>query len=196
MRIRSIFVSAATLCLMVGPAFAHGLLGAAAGARAECTITGTAAGDDITGTTRDDVICTKAGRDTADGLEGNDVIRLGQGDDEGFGGDGSDVVKGQQDDEQLVGHCVGGGSPLRRRPKGDNPCQKGGTFVIDSYGLQGNDQNDKVYGGNGDDDLFGGNGNDFLKSRDRVSGNDSVNGEANTDTCRVDAGDAVTSCEL
>jgi len=95
MRIRTIFVSIATVGLMVGPAFANGVLGASAGAKAECTITGTAASDDINGTTRDDVICTKAGQDTASGDEGNDIIRLGQGDDEGFGDDGSDILKGQ-----------------------------------------------------------------------------------------------------
>jgi len=79
MKIRVILVSVATLGLLAAPALANGVLGATAGAKAECTITGTAASDDINGTTRDDVICTKAGRDTADGREGNDIIRLGQG---------------------------------------------------------------------------------------------------------------------
>src|SRR3954467_3594440 len=173
MRTRSIFVSLATLGLLATPALANGVLGSAAGARAECTITATASDDTISGTTRDDVICTKAGRDSADGEEGNDIIRLGQGDDEGFGGDGSDVLKGQQDDEQFREICISSG-PYRRRPKGDGACDKGQGVDVISYGLQGNDQNDKVYGGNGDDDLFGNNGNDLLKSRDRVSGNDSV----------------------
>src|SRR5438876_8832295 len=88
-RLRWIFVSVATVGLMVGPAFAHGVLSNVAGARAECTITGTAADDNLTGTTKDDVICTKAGSDDADGLEGNDIIRGGQGDDDLCGGDGS-----------------------------------------------------------------------------------------------------------
>jgi hypothetical protein len=39
---------------------------------------------------------------------------------------------------------------------------------------------------NGDD------GNDFVKSRDRVSGNDDISGGANTDTCVIDAGDTVS----
>jgi len=185
----------ATLGLMVGPAFAHGVLGSAAGAKAECTITGTASDDTINGTTKDDVICTKAWRDSADGLEGNDIIRLGQGDDEAFGGDGSDILKGQQDDVQFREVCISS-APYRGRPKGDNDCPKGQEVDVISYGLVGEDQNDKVYGGNGDDDLFGENGNDLLKSRDRVSGNDSVDGGNNTDTCRIDAGDQVTSCEL
>ena len=62
--------------------------------------------------------------------------------------------------------------------------------------ISGDDQNDEVYGGQGDDDLLGGNGNDFVKTRDKVSGNDTAQGNANTDTCRVDAGDTVVGCEL
>jgi Ca2+-binding RTX toxin-like protein len=201
MRTRGIFVSIATIGLMVGPAFAHGFVSSVAGARQECTITGSAADDTLTGTTRDDVICLKAGSDAADGEEGNDVIRGGQGDDGGGGapicyapsgracseglvrgpstyiglngGDGSDVVKGQQDDDSM----------------------------------EGQDQNDKLYGGNGDDCIGAGctevgmtpynePGNDFLKSRDHVSGNDYVDGGDNTDTCKIDAGDYVNRCEL
>src|SRR3954447_19576790 len=200
MRFRAIFVTATAACLMAAPAFANSITGSVAGARTECTITGTAADDTLAGTTRDDVICGKAGSDSVDALEGNDVVRGGQGDDgngcasphtpirrgivrqacfgpiqHGFitfglnGGDGSDVVKGQQDDDSI----------------------------------EGNDQNDKLYGGQGDDCLGGSctvsdseNGNDFLKSKDKVSGNDVVNGGNNTDTCRIDAGDQAISCEL
>jgi Ca2+-binding RTX toxin-like protein len=167
-KLRSIFVSVATIGLMVGPAFAHGLLGAAAGARTECTITGTAAADDLTGTTKDDVICTKAGADDANGLEGNDTIRGGQGDDALCGGDGSDVVKGQQDDDEV----------------------------------EGAGQNDWLYGGQGDDQVGDEGteevGNDFLKSRDNVAGNDTLNPGPNTDTCRIDPGDTIVdgTCEL
>jgi Ca2+-binding RTX toxin-like protein len=188
-KLRGVVVSVATIGLMVAPAFARGVISSIAGARAECTITGTAAVDHINGTTHDDVICLKAGPDAADGLEGNDIIRGGQGDDGGpphgvpmrggivrtvgfvvglHGNDGSDVIKGQADDDTM----------------------------------EGDDQNDELYGGQGADCLgascTGGaeNGNDFLKSRDRVSGNDFVDGGGNTDTCRIDAGDGVTNCEL
>jgi hypothetical protein len=110
----------------------------------------------------------------------NDLIRGGQGDDDFLtGDDGSDVVRAQQDDDEVCG----------------------------------NDQNDKLYGGQGDDNLGGGdvtssyrgwngdasgdeNGNDFLKSRDHVSGNDYVDGNFDTDTCVIDAGDIVDDCEL
>jgi Ca2+-binding RTX toxin-like protein len=187
MRLRSIFVSVATIGLMVGPAFVHGAFESVAGAKKDCTIVGTAADDDLSGTTRDDVICTKAGSDSADGLEGNDVIRGGQRDDGGgaqpgptngpaifsnglSGGDGSDTIKGQADDDSI----------------------------------QGNGQNDTLSGGQGDDCLgqncISGSpfeteqGNDTMKSRDKVSGNDYVDAGDGTDTCRIDAGDVVHSC--
>jgi Ca2+-binding RTX toxin-like protein len=88
------------------------------------------------------------------------------------GDDGSDVIKGQADDDSI----------------------------------EGQGQNDKLYGGQGDDCLGSGctsillppyePGNDFLKTKDNVSGNDYANGGDNTDTCRIDAGDEVYSCEL
>jgi hypothetical protein len=81
------------------------------------------------------------------------------------GNDGSDIIKGQQDDDSI----------------------------------EGNGQNDKMYGGSGDvcpgeDCTFSNEtnsepGNDFLKTKDKVSGNDFANGGDNTDTCRIDAGD-------
>jgi Ca2+-binding RTX toxin-like protein len=182
MRIRGLFICMTAAGLLATPALAHGMLGAAAGAAKDCTITGTAANDDLVGTTKDDVICSKAGTDDIAGREGNDVLRAGQGDDFVSADDGSDVVRGQQDDDDVCG----------------------------------NDQNDRIYGGQGDDLLGaasqcvlgsqgdaspgpnnqGETGNDFLKSRDNVSGNDTVDGGENTDTCRIDAGDVVRNCEL
>jgi Ca2+-binding RTX toxin-like protein len=183
MRFRAIIVSAATIGLMVGPAFLHGM-NTVAGAAKDCTITGTAAADALTGSTMDDVICLKAGADNAAGMEGNDVIRGGQGDDDDgpfdgmCGGDGTDVVRGQQDDDRV----------------------------------EGAGQNDKLYGGRGDDYLgyeateapqcdIPEPGNDFLKSADGVAGNDELDGGANTDTCRIDPGDQIDNfsgmgCEL
>ena len=63
-------------------------------------------------------------------------------------------------------------------------------------GTYGEDQNDRVYGGQGDDTASGENGNDWVKTRDNVSGNDTADGGNNTDTCIIDAGDTTTSCEL
>jgi Ca2+-binding RTX toxin-like protein len=164
-RLFALGISAAMM--LVGPAF---LGGSTAGAREECTIRGTAADDILTGTTRDDVICGKAGSDDLVGGEGNDLIRGGTGDDESLDGeDGSDILKGQQDDDEL----------------------------------DGGDQNDRMYGGQGADFVGADpadagteenapeNGNDFLKSRDGVSGNDTVRPDPGTDTCVIDAGDII-----
>jgi Ca2+-binding RTX toxin-like protein len=184
MRLRAIVVSVATTGLMVGPTFVHGILANVVNAGPSCTITGTAAGDTLVGTTKDDVICTKAGSDIGAGLEGNDVIRLGQGDDTGYGDDGSDVVKGQQDDDDVCGNDqndkIYGG-------QGDD-TMGGENMSHCSAGYE----NEASPGAGGNYET----GNDFLKSRDNVSGNDAVDGGENTDTCRIDAGDQVILCEL
>ena len=56
MRMRSIMVALATTAMMMGPALVHGVLGATAGAKAECTITGTAANDELYGGQGDDQV--------------------------------------------------------------------------------------------------------------------------------------------
>jgi Ca2+-binding RTX toxin-like protein len=169
-RLRTILVAVSTIGLTVIPAFVSGL-GSTAGAASDCTIRGTAADDFITGTTRDDVICTRAGADEVDARSGDDVVRLGQGDDIGYGNDGKDTIKGQADDD----------------------------FITGAF------DNDKLIGGQGDDCLGvdcahtgdssfpfqNEDGNDLLKSRDGVSGNDSVDGGNDTDRCVIDAGDLV-----
>jgi len=208
MRLRGIFVSIATVGLMVGPAFGHGLLSNVAGARTECTITGTAANDTLNGTTRDDVICAKAGKDAVDGDEGNDTIRGGQGD--YGGGQAPCEASGSVGGEEI---CYTDGGTIARGPSSFFGLNGGdGSDVVkgqqDDDSIEGQDQNDKLYGGNGDDclgasctetNVMGGYtepGNDFLKSRDHVSGNDYVDGGEKTDTCKVDAGDDVYSSEL
>jgi Ca2+-binding RTX toxin-like protein len=181
MKLRGIFVSVATVGLMAGPAFAHGVLSSVVDARPACTIRGTAADDNLVGTTRADVICTKAGQDTAYGLEGNDTIKLGQGDDLGAGDDGSDVVKGQADDDQVCGN-------------GQNDRLYGGQGDDDIGGFNADNITSECYEGF-DGTEQGETGNDWLKSRDNVSGNDFLDGGDNTDTCVIDAGDTNTSCE-
>ena len=55
MRLRGIVVCAATVALVAAPAWIQGIAAGTAGARTECTIRGTAADDQLNGTTRDDV---------------------------------------------------------------------------------------------------------------------------------------------
>src|SRR5436853_2873741 len=180
MRFRTAVVSVATVSLVAAPAFVHGLVTSVAGARTECTITGTAADDDLNGTTRDDVICLKAGADEADGMEGNDIIRGGQGDD--GGGAPPSTPCGPIQRGKWRPKC----GTILRQPVGTYVGLRGGdgSDVIkgqaDDDSLEGNGQNDKLYGGQGDDCLganctaqaaqYSEEGNDFLKSRDHVSG--------------------------
>jgi Ca2+-binding RTX toxin-like protein len=200
MKLRGIIVSVATAGLMVGPAFAHGVFSSMAGARAECTITGTAANDTLFGTTRDDVICAKAGSDSVFAGEGNDIIRAGQGDD----GTGAPPCPRTRQQKQKCFTVMHAASPFGLNGEEGSDVIKGQQ---DDDSLEGQGQNDKLYGGQGDDCLgaqctatnqmsYYEPGNDFLKSRDRVSGNDYVDGGDNTDRCRIDAGDMVLGCEL
>jgi Ca2+-binding RTX toxin-like protein len=59
-----------------------------------CTITGTAADDELTGTPGRDVICAGGGNDVIRGGGGNDVIFAGGGRDRMYGGAGNDVLVG------------------------------------------------------------------------------------------------------
>ncbi len=201
MKLRGIILSVSTVGLMVGPAFAHGVFNSIAGAKAECTITGTAADDNLNGTTRDDVICAKAGSDNVFGLEGNDIIRGGQGDD----GRGTPPCPTRKQTDRR-GTTVCESIIYAPVPHGLNGGD--GSDVVkgqaDDDSIEGQDQNDKLYGGQGADCLgagcttFGSStepGNDFLKSRGNVSANDYVDGGDNTDTCVIDAGDEVHNCE-
>src|SRR4051794_17263173 len=150
MRTRAFFISITTFGLMVGPAFGHGLLSSVAGARTECTITGSAADDTLTGTTRDDVISAKAGEDSVDGLEGNDTVRGGQGDD-GGGQAPCPYISGAPVQRLCTAGLVRGPSVFFGLNGGDGSDVVKGQQDDDS--MEGQDQNDKLYGGNGDDCL-------------------------------------------
>jgi Ca2+-binding RTX toxin-like protein len=174
-------VAVSTVGLTVIPAFV-GALGSTAGAAKDCTIRGTAADDTLNGTTKNDVICARAGSDLVDGKDGDDVIRLGQGDDGAYGNDGNDRIRGQADDDSITGAF-------------DNDTLTGGQGA-DCLGVDCAHNFDSSFPFQNE------NGNDFLKSRDGVSGNDSVDGGIDTDTCVIDAGDDVLNgsgddpCEL
>jgi hypothetical protein len=121
-----------------------------------CTIVGTAAGDFLTGTDGDDVICgggggdtirAGSGNDTIYGDGGGDTIDAGPGDDLVFAGAGGDTVKGGDGDDRLFGE----------------------------------DGGDTVYGGAGDDFIEGGAGGDTLWGQ---AGNDLIEPGDGADTAR------------
>jgi hypothetical protein len=153
----------------------------------------------LNGTTKDDVICGKAGGDTINGEEGNDVIRGGQGDDGGGqplcidGGGGAPIVRGLlcDSDRTIVrapiifglngndgGHHQGpAGRRLDRGQRSERQDVRGsGDDCPGEDCTFSNETNSEP-------------GNDFLKTKDKVSGNDFANGGDNTDTCRIDVGD-------
>lgn len=123
----------------------------------------------ISGGAGADTLTGTAGRDVICGLGGNDQITGLGGNDVVFGGPGSDSLVGGYGKDVLVG---GSGADTAR----------GGAAA------------DRIIGGPDGDRLFGDAGPDFLRSTDLVSGNDSLNGGTQTDTCQSDAGDVRTGC--
>jgi Ca2+-binding RTX toxin-like protein len=96
-----------------------------------------------------------------------------------FGGEGKDVLTG----DGKANRIYGGG-------ENDTIDGLGGDDTLD--GLAGNDT---VTGGSGADHIVGSYGNDTLLGRDSVSGNDKLDGWADTDTCQADRGDTKVRCE-
>ncbi|WP_201859874.1 glycoside hydrolase family 113 [Microvirga soli] len=131
----------------------------------------TSGDDEITGTSRANVIDARAGNDIVRGLGGNDRLTAGPGDDTVDGGDGNDVVYGKEGDDYIEG-----AAGADRLYGGD------GADIV--YGGVGNDQvrgdtgNDMLYGEAGNDLIRGGEGYDLLNGG---GGNDKLYGEAGND---------------
>lgn len=123
------------------------------------------AGEDIAGTSGDDLLVGTAFDDAFDGDDGDDILLGREGDDIIWGGAGNDRLIGGDGDDELYG---GAGD--------DN--------------LWGGLGNDILYGGDGDDELHGDEGNDLL-----VGGNgaDRLYGEAGSDALNGDAGNDLLS---
>jgi glucose/arabinose dehydrogenase len=121
--------------------------------------------------------CTIAGTphdDVLKGTPGNDIICGRGGGDTLIGRGGDDMLRGGLGDDKLGG---GSGSDiLRGGPERDE--------------LSGGTGEDSLRAGEGDDDYFGDGGDDHLNSKDGVSGNDSLDGGADTDTCKTDSREA------
>jgi Ca2+-binding RTX toxin-like protein len=138
----------------------------------------TSGDDEITGTSRANVINALAGNDLIRGLGGSDRLTAGLGDDTVDGGDGDDVVYGNAGDDYLEG-----GAGADRLYGGD------GTDIV--YGGIGNDQirgdlgNDMLYGDAGNDLVRGGEGYDLVNGD---AGNDKLYGEAGNDLLDGGAG--------
>lgn len=121
-----------------------------------------ALGDEITGTTGNDVIQGTSGRDIINGLAGNDTIYGNGGYDEIYGGSFADVIYGNGSSGQFYGgpgDDVIYGSDIAKNhlygDQGDDTLYAGDVTFIGASG-------DYLTGGAGSDILIGGNGNDKL----------------------------------
>jgi|GEM_PF-3850936 len=148
----------------------------------------TSGDDEITGTSRANLVNALAGNDIVRGLGGNDRLTAGIGDDTVEAGDGNDVVYGNAGDDYLEGNAG-----ADRLYGGD------GADIV--YGGLGNDQvrgdagNDMLYGEAGNDLVRGGEGYDLVAGGDGhdklygEAGNDQLAGGAGNDTMQGGAGD-------
>ena len=167
-------------------------------------------GQDIHGTSGDDVVKGGAGNDhvtggsgndQVKGLDGNDYLNGNAGNDQVYGGAGDDVARGGTGDDFVTGndgndHVSGGeGNDQVRGNAGNDTVQgnDGNDLLFGNAGndtIEGGDGNDRLVGGAGDDILDGGRGHDsafFNNSFDQfsfelVDGNLQVTGASGTDT--------------
>ncbi|NKD86617.1 calcium-binding protein [Haematospirillum jordaniae] len=133
-------------------------------------ISGTAAGDRLTGDGDDNRLDGGAGDDTLEGGAGDDHLFGGAGNDILSGGDGVDCLSGDDGEDTLKG---GAGDDLLHGYAGADT-------------LLGEDGDDRLYGGAGTDTLDGGTGDDTIKGGD---GNDALAGGEGNDTLKRDAGE-------
>jgi Ca2+-binding RTX toxin-like protein len=201
---------AALFVLSVSPA--SGVVG--------CTITGTPGNDSLYGTNGDESICGLGGNDTLiarggndflDGGDDNDVLLPGKGDDTMNGGAGIDAAAYDDAGTSGVfvdlnrGMAVGLGAGTDRfvfsGPSLDTVENVYGSAGDDSITgdlqnnyLLGRPGNDSVSGGPGGNDVVAGSaGDDTLDVMDGSSGDFAAGGDG-LDGCRIDPGDASSSC--
>nr|WP_276611489.1 cadherin domain-containing protein [Caulobacter sp. 602-2] len=135
------------------------------------TLTGTAAGDWITGGGGDDVIDGGAGNDLITGGDGFDVLKGGLGGDFLYGGAGDDVLEGGDGADYLFG---GAGVDVASYASAVNAVRayldaswanssaaKGDVYT-DIEGLEGTVNADRLAGSAGDDRLIAGKGSDRM----------------------------------
>lgn len=159
------------------------------------TITGTADGDDLQGTSGDDTIDGLGGGDVLVGLEGDDTLNGGDGNDIFLGGEGTDTYNGGAGRDVLFFSYVNGfDSAFFTDDLTIDMLAGTASFAgitehftsIEKFYLgdgndtfYGSDQDDEVLALDGDDALHGGAGNDTLKGG---LGDDVIYGDDGDDT--------------
>ena len=153
-------------------------------------------GENLTGTTGNDILIGTIFADVITGNRGNDIINGSDGDDILNGNTGDDVIDGGEGVDTVNG---GGGADLIRGGNGDDILSgsTGADFIIGGNGndvIFGNNQNDVLNGNGGLDMLNGGGGNDMLNGGgggDTLiggAGQDIINGGPGNDSLEGNAG--------
>ncbi len=138
-------------------------------------------GQDIAGTSGNDVLTGTAGSDTISGFQGDDTIEGNEGADTIYGAEGSDSINGGDDDDSISGWenddtLLGGSGDDSLFGDQGNDLLEGGAGNDFFFGFIGNDT---MFGGEGNDTQNGEDGDDFLNGDD---GDDSVIGGEGADT--------------
>lgn len=125
------------------------------GTSGDDVLVGTPLADVISGSDGEDLIYAREGADVVDGGGGNDRIIGGSGNDILHGGEGNDLIFGGAGDDNIFGD--GGDDAIDAGDGNDFADGGDGNDTID-----GGAGNDLILGGAGDDDLTGGDGNDVV----------------------------------
>jgi serralysin len=163
---------------------AHGATGSASGDQA----TGSGAPKPYVDGTENDTLYGGEGNDTLYGRAGHDKLYGDNGDDAVFGGSGNDVAYGGSGNDKLYGET---GNDVLYGDSG-NDALDGGSGNDSLFGGSGND---RLLGGDGDDTLQGDAGNDELvggSGQDKLdggSGNDVLDGGSGDDVLVASSGD-------
>ena len=171
-------------------------------------VTGGRGADVLVGTGDGNVLTGGLGADALHGMGGDDTFvtrRLDQADTYN-GGPGFDHVTYTRRPVRVIVD-VDGVADDGEQGEGDNvrldiERVTGGSrddFLIGNLFanvLDGAAGADFLFGQGGADQLLGGPGDDRIEARDQIAGNDTVDGQSQTDTCWSDAGDVETNCEL
>lgn len=144
--------------------------------------------DNITGTTKDDVLLGNDAANVLDGGDGHDVLDGGAGDDTLRGGNGDDTLYGDAYNDTLAG---GAGNDTLLGGTGDDLLygDAGDDRLLGGEGadeLNGDVGKDVLAGGTGDDHLFGGQGDDTLQGD---AGHDFLDGGIGKDQLSGGIGD-------
>jgi Ca2+-binding RTX toxin-like protein len=128
-----------------------------------------AGSDRLGGDEGDDILGGGTGNDTAFGYDGDDIFYMNTGTDEVGGFDDNDTIFGGSGSDSVLGGLQG--------DDGDDVIVGGESYDV----IGGGDGDDPLYAGQGDDTLYGDAGDDIYFFNDAV-GHNTINGFAGAGT--------------